>query len=121
MAHILIVEDNPVVRMVAQEHLKSAGYEVTTASDGQEALGLFDSMIPDLILSDIEMPRLDGIGLLTAIRSRLHISDIPIIFLTMHSDMETFRHTAALGADDYVNKPINRTVLLESINRLLKK
>ena len=121
MAHILIVDDNPVLRMLAQQHLESAGHTVIMAADGNEALQLLCVAKPDLILSDIDMPNLDGFGLLKAVRARDDLARVPVIFLTMYDDMETFRQTAAEGADDYVNKPINHTVLLESIRRCLAK
>ena len=119
MAHILVVEDNPVVRMVTELHLESAGYTVMTASNGQEALELASVLRPDLILSDLDMPGMDGFGLLSAIRAREDLAAVPVIFLTMHHDMEMFHRSTMLGADDYVNKPINRIVLLNSISKCL--
>ena len=119
MAHILIVEDNPVVRMLAEHHLESGGHTVMTAADGIEALQLVSVMRPDLILSDIDMPRLDGLGLLKVLRENPELASIPVIFLTMYDDMETFRLTREMGADDYVNKPINQTTLLVSIRNCL--
>jgi CheY-like chemotaxis protein len=74
---------------------------------------------PDLVLSDIDMPNLDGLGLLSALRANPDMAAVPVIFLTMYDDMETFRQTREEGADDYVNKPINGPVLLESIRRCL--
>ena len=119
MAHILIVEDNPVVRMLVEQHLESAGHTVMTAADGNEALQLASAIRPDLVLSDLDMPNLDGFGLLSAIRARADIAGIPVIFLTGFEDMETFRRCTMLGADDFVNKPINRHALLHAINGCL--
>lgn len=119
LAHILVVEDNPVVRMLAEQHLESGGHTVMTAADGVEALQLVSVLRPDLILSDIDMPNLDGLGLLSALRASPELAALPVIFLTMYDDMETFRRTKALGVNDYVNKPINGTVLLETIRRCL--
>jgi CheY-like chemotaxis protein len=121
LAHILVVEDNPVVRMLAEAHLESGGHTVMTAADGVEALQLVSVMRPDLILSDIDMPNLDGLGLLTALRANPDLAGLPVIFLTMYDDMDTFRLTRELGANDYVNKPIQGTVLLESIRRCLER
>lgn len=119
LAHILVVEDNPVVRMLTEHHLESGGHTVMTAADGVEALQLVSVMRPDLVLSDIDMPNLDGLGLLTALRADPALAALPVIFLTMYEDMDTFRRTRALGVNDYVNKPINGTVLLETIRRCL--
>ena len=121
MAHILVVEDNPVVRMLVEQHLESAGHTVMTGADGIEALQLASAIRPDLILSDLEMPNLDGFGLLSAVRARKDLAAVPLIFLTMFDDMETFRRSTTLGADDFVNKPFNRDVLLDAIQRCLAK
>jgi CheY-like chemotaxis protein len=119
LPHILLVEDNPVVRMLAEHHLESGGYTVMAAANGVEALQLASVVRPDLVLSDIDMPELDGLGLLRALRADPRLSAIPVIFLTMYDDMETFRLTREMGVDDYVNKPIQGPVLLESIRRCL--
>lgn len=120
LAHILVVEDSPVVRMLVEQHLESAGHTVMTASDGNEALQLIAAILPDLILSDLDMPNLDGFGLLSAIRSQEHLAKVPVIFLTSFDDMETFRRSAVLGANEFVNKPFNRTVLLNAISSALR-
>ena len=119
MAHILVVEDNPVVRMLVEMHLESAGYTVMTAADGNEALQLAEVMRPDLILSDLDMPNLDGFGLLSAVRANRKLAAIPFIFLTIHDEIDVYHRSAMLGADDYVTKPVNRTVLLASISKCL--
>ena len=121
VAHILVVEDNPVVRMLVEQHLESAGYTVMTAADGNEALQLAAAIRPDLILSDLDMPNLDGFGLLHAIRACADLAAVPVIFLTAFDDMETFRRITELGADDFVNKPFNRTALLGAIDRCLAR
>ncbi|MBM3347091.1 MAG: response regulator [Betaproteobacteria bacterium] len=119
VAHILVVEDNPVVRMLAEQHVESAGHTVMTAADGREALLLAAAVRPDLILSDLDMPNLDGFGLIAALRARADLAGVPVIFLTAFDDMETFHRITQLGADDFVNKPINRTALLGAIDRCI--
>lgn len=121
LAHILIVEDNPVVRMLVEQHLESAGHTVMTAADGNEALLLATAIPPDIVLSDVQMPNLDGFGLLAALRARTGLAAVPVIFLTSHEDMETFRRSAMLGADDFVNKPVNRQALLSAIDGCLAR
>lgn len=120
MAHILVVEDGLVMRMLVEQHLESAGHTVMTSAEGNEALLLAAAIRPDLILSDIEMPNLDGFGLLSAVRADRKLAAIPVIFLTMFDDMETFLRITALGAGDFVNKPIYRTLLLNAIDKCLK-
>lgn len=105
--------------MLVEMHLESAGYTVMTAADGNEALQLAEVMRPDLILSDLDMPNLDGFGLLSAIRASGTLAAIPFIFLTIHDEIDVYHRSTMLGADDYVNKPVNRTVLLASISKCL--
>lgn len=121
VAHILIVEDSPVVRMLLQMHLETAAHTVMSASDGNEALQLAAAMRPDLVISDVDMPNLDGYGLLDALRADKNLATIPVIFLTMHDDIETFRRSTLSGAADFVNKPINRDVLLNAIDHCLAR
>lgn len=121
MAHILVVEDNPVVRMLVEQHLESVGHTVMTAADGNEALLLASAVLPDIVLSDVEMPKLDGFGLLAALRARPDLAAVPVIFLTSYEDMETFRRSASLGADDFVNKPVNRSALFAAIDGCLAR
>ena len=121
MAHILIVEDNPVVRMLLEAHLEAAAHTVMSAANGDEALQLVAAVKPDLVISDLDMPNLDGFGLLKALRADPAVADLPVIFLTGHDDLATFRRSAMSGANDFVNKPINRDVLLRAIGNCLVK
>ena len=107
--------------MLAEHHLESAGHTVTTSTNGEEALQLAAAVRPDLILSDLDMPFMDGFELLRAVRAHPDLAAVPVIFLTVHDDMNSFRLSTELGATDYVNKPINRTVLLETIRRCLER
>ena len=119
MAHILIVEDNPVVRMLLEAHLEAASHTVMAAANGDEALQLAAAVKPDLVISDLDMPGLDGFGLLKALRADSALADLPVIFLTGHDDPDTFRKSAVSGVNDFVNKPINRDVLLRAIGNCL--
>ena len=121
MAHILVVEDDPDTRMLVQLHLESAEHTVTAAADGGEALRLAAARRPDLILTDLDMPHLDGFGLLEAVRANGAFATVPVIFLTSRDDRDTFRMSMQLGADDFVNKPVNRRVLLGAITARLSR
>ena len=115
---ILIVDDERQITRVLRTSLQSSGYEVTVANNGLEAFDLFASIAPDLIITDLAMPGMDGIDLTRAIR---RISEVPIIILSVR-DQETMK-VAALdeGADDYVTKPFSMPELLARVRANLRK
>jgi two-component system KDP operon response regulator KdpE len=115
---ILVVDDEPQITRVLRASLASSGYEVILARDGVEAFDLFRESAPDLVITDLFMPRMDGIGLTRAIRQ---IGDTPIIVLSVR-EQETMK-VAALdeGADDYVTKPFSMQELLARVRAQLRK
>jgi class 3 adenylate cyclase/CheY-like chemotaxis protein len=121
MASILVVEDDPATREVLTLYLQANGHKVTAAEDGLQGLQKALSIVPDLIVSDVNMPNLDGFGLLSAVRGNVSTTTVPFIFLTMFDDRETFRRAMGLGANDLINKPIKRDELLETVNARLAR
>ncbi len=115
---ILVVDDEPQITRVLRASLASSGYEVLLARDGVEAFDLFRESAPDLVITDLFMPRMDGIELTRAIRQ---IGDTPIIVLSVR-EQETMK-VAALdeGADDYVTKPFSMQELLARVRAQLRK
>lgn len=101
---ILVVDDEEMIQKLLRVNLIADGYEVITASSGEEALALMDKQEPDLIILDIMMPGMDGFQTLNLIRKR---SDIPVIMLTARAEELTLRDSLELGADDYVQKPFS--------------
>lgn len=121
MAKILLVDDDPAERKLASLHITRAGYEVEECIDGVQALGSAIAAPPDLIVCDLEMPGLDGFGVLSALRAQPKTASIPVIFLTSHTGHNQFRKAMRLGADDFLAKPVDRAELLEAISsRLLR-
>ena len=110
---VLVVEDNEGIQQAVADALRTAGYQVHTAANGREALAVIDHTIPDVIVSDIIMPELNGIELLTALRADAVLRSIPVIFLSSKSETEDIVEGLDLGADDYVPKPF-RTSELEA-------
>jgi len=102
-------------------HLKAAGHAVRAASDSADGIRAILADPPDLILSDIGMPYLDGVELLRALRSDALTRKIPVIFLTGRADDDTLLRAHQLGVDDYLTKPIQAEELLGSIDRVLRK
>jgi eukaryotic-like serine/threonine-protein kinase len=118
---ILIVDDDAVIREYLRLHLTGAGFSVRMAEDGQAGLEIVTAKPPDLIISDISMPRMDGFGFLEAVRGQPSTEKIPIILLTQYSDLSVFRRGMELGADDFLAKPVKRQDLLNSVNARLKR
>ena len=121
MKKILIVEDEAGIRLNLTLMLKGEGYTVDSAEDGRAGIEHAKSFGPDLIVSDVMMPELDGFGLLEALRADPRFVDTPFIFLTALSDRTSMRRGMNLGADDFLNKPFTRDELIEAVNTRLKK
>lgn len=115
---ILIVEDEPPIQSILKELLIDAGYEVVTASDGVEALELFQRDKYDLVLLDIMMPRLDGYGVCKAIRET---GGTPVIMLTALDEEEAQVKAFELQADDYITKPFSVRLVLLRIEAVLRR
>ncbi|MBX7221723.1 MAG: response regulator [Blastocatellia bacterium] len=121
MTKILVIEDEQAIREVIAELLEFDNFEPILAENGQIGLELARQNHPDLILCDINMPVLGGLGVLAAVREDPALIGIPFIFLTAKVDQSDVRMGMELGADDYLFKPIARTELLGAINTQLDK
>ncbi len=114
---ILSVEDEQTVQDLLSMHLMLEGCEIKTAANGEEAISLLESESFDLILLDIEMPKMDGVEVLRFIKNR-HIEVCPIM-LTGANDLHAFAECARLGAFDYLPKPYNFHEMMDTIERAL--
>jgi len=118
---ILVVEDNSEMRQALAHTLALEGYSVQQAENGQAALAKLQRLTPDLILSDMNMPRLSGIEFYRALRQNPRWTLIPFIFLTANDTPEDVRQGRSLGVEDYLTKPIDSADLLSTVNaRLLR-
>lgn len=118
---LLIVEDELDVRENIEEILTVSGYKVITASNGRDAITKLLKEIPDLIISDITMPKMNGFELLEFVQRSKNLSHIPFIFLTARSSIQEVRSGMLKGADDYLTKPFKVSELLDMIEVRLKK
>jgi signal transduction histidine kinase len=105
--NILVVEDSELLLMALRDVLEVEGYEVVTAGDGVEALEVMQENVPDLIIADISMPRMDGYRFFKEVRARPQWVPIPFIFLTARAEREDRLRGKALGAEDYLIKPFD--------------
>src|SRR5699024_9313778 len=121
MKRILLIEDNRDILDNMSEILELAGYEVFLAEDGKMGFVKALECLPDLIVSDIMMPVLDGFGLLHLVQKKEELRNIPFIFLTAKTERVDFRKGMNMGADDYITKPFNDTELLNAIESRLEK
>jgi class 3 adenylate cyclase len=121
MKKVLVVEDDVSIRMNLALMLKGEGYEVDSAENGRAGIEHAKRFEPDLIVSDVMMPEMDGFDMLRALRSEPRYADTPFIFLTALDDRRSMRHGMNLGADDFLNKPFTRDELIDAVNSRLKK
>ena len=118
---VLVVDDSLTVRRVSQRMLERCGYAVVLARDGMEALEKLQTISPDVVLLDIEMPRMDGFELLRKIRQEPHTHKLPVVMITSRSAEKHREHAFRLGATDYLGKPFNETELLALLKQLCDK
>lgn len=115
---ILVVDDEPQIARVVRTTLSARGYSVRTASDGDDALQVMKSWTPDLVITDLRMPNMDGVELCRRLRAK---SGIPIIVLSVRNEERTKVEALDAGADDYVTKPFSVDELLARVRAGLRR
>jgi len=116
---ILLVEDEPDVVMAIRKHLEVAGFDVLTAADGEEALAKARNLHPDLIILDLQLPKLSGLKVCTTLKHDQQYQRIPIIVLTGKDDLVDERTCRECGADAYVTKASGTEALFKQMSGLL--
>ncbi|HET6509253.1 MAG TPA: response regulator transcription factor [Baekduia sp.] len=117
-ARVLIVEDDDDIAQVLQRSLRLEGYETRIAADGEAALGAANDFVPDLVVLDLGLPKLDGMEVARRLRSA---DDVPILMLTARDELESRVEGLDAGADDYLVKPFERQELLARLRALLRR
>jgi two-component system KDP operon response regulator KdpE len=115
---ILVVDDEPQITRVLKTALSSRGYAIRIASDGDDALQVMKEWSPDLLITDLRMPNMDGLELCRHLRTR---SQIPIIVLSVRGEERTKVEALDAGADDYITKPFSTTELLARVRAALRR
>lgn len=118
-AQVLVVDDEPNILLSLEFLMQQAGFDVTTAEDGESALKQIDANRPDLLLLDISLPGISGFDVLGQLRATPATRDLPIIMLTAHGREIEREKGMALGADDYITKPFSTRALVEKVKTLL--
>ena len=117
-AKIVIVDDDPQVLLSLQISLQPWGFDLTTLSEPKQLWKVLKECQPDLLILDVEMPHINGLELCQLIRSDRRWQFLPVLFLTVHQDQKTQSKAFAIGADDYICKPI---IASELANRILNR
>jgi DNA-binding response OmpR family regulator len=117
---VLVVDDDPVILKLLEVNFEMEGFTVLTAKDGEEGIEVARSEQPDLIVSDIMMPKKSGLELVIDLKSDPRTSEIPIILLSAKAQNADVRSGMDAGADDYVTKPFEPLDLVDRVNRLLE-
>jgi DNA-binding response OmpR family regulator len=117
---VMVVDDDPNALDIVRTFLESRGYEVATASDGNEALSLLEEVQPSLVLLDVMMPGMDGWEVARVIKNHPNFGRTRVVMLTARSDFADKHEGLRAGADDYIVKPIQLKELGERVERNLK-
>ena len=117
---ILIVDDNETNRDILRTRLGPQGYELIEAGDGEEALSMARQGHPDLILLDVMMPKIDGIGVCRQLKSDPDLPFMPIVLVTAKADSKDVVAGLEAGADEYLTKPVDQAALVARVKSMLR-
>jgi chemosensory pili system protein ChpA (sensor histidine kinase/response regulator) len=117
----LVVDDSITVRRVMERFLQRNGLRVVTAKDGLDAISTLSENKPDVILLDIEMPRMDGYEFATHVRNDERVADVPIIMITSRAGDKHRARAIEIGVNDYLSKPYQDSQLLDAIQKILEE
>ena len=117
---VLVVDDDPVIRVLAEQTLMAAGFRVACLDDGEAVLEQFDELVPDIVLLDVELPGIDGFSVCRHLRARTGGEEIPVVMITAHDDSASVNRAYETGAQDFINKPIPWAVLPYRVRHVLR-
>lgn len=120
-ARLLVVDDEPGLRNALKAYLEDEGFAVTTANDGEEGLQKAQDLLPDVVISDVMMPRLDGYGLLKKLRADERLGGTPVIFLTAKGMTADRIAGFQAGCDDYIPKPFDPDELVARVRNVVNR
>ena len=117
---VLVADDDPMIRLLAEQALGNSSFKVVQAKDGKEALELFTARTPDLVLCDVMMPSIDGFELCASIRATKQGEHVPIVMMTGLHDSESIQQAFSVGATDFCEKPVNWELLPYKLSYILR-
>ncbi len=118
---VLVIDDDPVILELLRVNFEIEGFDVICASDGEEGLKRAQSDHPDVVISDIMMPRRDGLQLLTDLKGDPLTEDLPVILLSAKAQRNEVQQGLDMGADDYITKPFDPLELIDRLNAVVTR
>jgi DNA-binding response OmpR family regulator len=116
---VLVVDDDPVILRLLEVNFQMEGFNVLTAADGQDGVAAATASLPDLVVSDVMMPKVSGLELVQQLKANPDTAGIPVILLSAKAQVDDIRAGLDAGADDYVTKPFEPLELVDRVNKLL--
>ncbi len=121
MAKILLVDDEPDIRMLTKMMLEKAGHSVAEAVNGEEGMKMLDEDVPDLILLDVMMPGMKGWEVCQKVKKDRKTRGIPVVMFTIRGSEDSVRKSYECGADAHINKPFEIAELIDTVNKLTRR
>jgi len=118
---VLVIDDDPVILELLRVNFEIEGFDVICATDGEEGLRRAHTDRPDVVISDIMMPRRDGLQLLTDLKADPATEDLPVILLSAKAQKSEVEHGMDMGADDYITKPFDPLELIDRLNAVMAR
>ena len=118
---VLVIDDDPVILELLRVNFEIEGFDVICATDGEEGLARAHDQRPDAVISDIMMPRRDGLQLLSDLKSDPETEDLPVILLSAKAQKAEVQQGLDLGADDYITKPFDPLELIDRLNAVVSR
>jgi DNA-binding response OmpR family regulator len=118
---VLVIDDDPVILELLRVNFEIEGFNVVCARDGDEGLAMAQDLHPDVVISDIMMPRRDGLQLLSDLKADPRTEDLPVILLSAKAQKSEVQHGLDMGADDYITKPFDPIQLIDRLNAVMGK
>ncbi len=118
---VLVIDDDPVILELLRVNFEIEGFDVICATDGEEGLQRAHEQHPDVVISDIMMPRRDGLQLLNDLKGDPETEDLPVILLSAKAQKAEVQQGLDLGADDYITKPFDPLELIDRLNAVMSR
>jgi DNA-binding response OmpR family regulator len=118
---VLVIDDDPVILELLRVNFEIEGFDVICATDGEDGLRRAQADQPDVVISDIMMPRRDGLQLLTELKANPATEDLPVILLSAKAQKSEVQHGIDMGADDYITKPFDPLELIDRLNAVMAR
>jgi len=118
---VLVIDDDPVILQLLQVNFELEGFNVIVASGGEEGLEMAREHHPDVVISDVMMPKVDGLEVLSELKADSATENLPVILLSAKAQRSEIQHGLDMGADDYITKPFDPLRLIERLNAVVDK